>query len=158
MRKTIMLGGICAALACASPALAQADHLTVFAPDGTEAATVALADIGKITFDAADNLCIDLTEGEPVRLALDGVGSIKFGEGGTTAISPATQAAATICKRGSIITIGQLPRAAAVSVVSAGGHTVLTRPAFQGGEINVQSLAPGMYIIRVGKQSFKFVK
>ncbi len=163
--KTPWLISAAAALLLATPQ-AQADGFVVeVAPaDGSQALTMPLEALAKITFASPtpESLTLTPVKGTPTTLALDKVGRITFKLDDTTGITTQTaaQADATVSREGNVLRI--MPATPdtplAISLYGADGRLLHALTATGTATIDLGTLPEGVYVLKAGATSHKFAK
>lgn len=119
--------------------------------------------VAKIEFAADGINVIRTNDTGDTYLFSDGVEKIMFHPENPSAITTVKNAdeAMTlfVARDGSYISVrGWKGDKAAVSIYALNGQQVLATSNWNGGDINVSGLAPGIYLIKVGNKSAKFRK
>lgn len=157
MKKLLLFTLMAAASATAG---AQSKMIVRQAESGAESAFT-LAGISKLTFaDGAMTVATKAGAAEQTQVfSLAKVGRITFG-GSETAIGKTVASAVrgTFAYDGATVRVGGLAKPATATIYSASGAAVARVAQWDGSGMNVSSLAPGVYMLNVGGQSYKFIK
>ncbi len=159
MKKTLLLLLVfLASMACGVSAQIGLVVNTVDNPNSKD--IVLLADLNKLDF-ADGNLVLDFASAnQPSTFAMANVLSVKFVEKEASVddiMADATDAAKLYCKDELLGASGvSLPAAAVVYDLT--GQVLLSDAAWDGSELSVSHLAPGVYIFKVNNEILKFQK
>lgn len=165
MSKYPWLLSAATALLLATPQ-AQADGFVVEVTpaDGSQALTMQLDALARISFasPAPESLTLTPVEGTPTTLPLDKVGRIAFRLADETGITSQTAAGTgtTVTREGNVLHITPATTQAALplSLYSADGRLVESLTAGGPTTIDLGTLPTGVYLLKAGTTSWKFVR
>ncbi len=146
--------------AASATAGAQSKMIVRHATSGAESAFT-LASVRKLTFaDGAMTVTMKPGAAEQAQTFTLGAQSrITFGSG-ETAIGKTVASAVrgAFGYDGTTVRVSGLAKPATATIYSASGAAVARVAQWDGSGMNVSSLAPGVYMLSVGGQSYKFIK
>lgn len=149
-------------LACifiSSSAMADDDiALRIFDKTGGDPIEIALDDISKITFEeSCFNVFPNNITDSFMQFEYDNVQSMKFGFV-ATAIDNISNGKISFAYDGNNITLSNCDNNSKIMIYDVAGRPVISSYVSGNGVINTQSLSPGIYILKVNNNSFKFNK
>ncbi len=157
MKKLLLFTLMAAASATAG---AQNKMIVRQAETGAES-SFTLAGIRKLTFaDGAMTVTTKAGAAEQTQaFELAKVSRVTFG-GDATAIDKikASAVRGTFAYDGTTVRVAGLAKPATATIYSASGAAVARVAQWDGSGLNVSALAPGVYMLNVGGQSYKFIK
>lgn len=158
MNKKITLALAALSLLAVGKAHADTKLVAVDSPTATTVASFSLSDISKLSF-ADGKMVVTMTDKSTKEVALSTSLALKF-DNTATAIShvSGTGSSLKIAYDGSQLSAAGLERAADAAIYSVGGQKMLSLKSWNGSSVSTESLADGVYILKVNNKSFKFVK
>ena len=121
-----------------------------------EETSFSISEISKITFDA-NNMIINMTNGENAQIPLASLSKMFFSETGLTGITAASTNKPQISLSGGIIHVNA-PTGSIVTLFNMKGQAVKSITAtHEDTQINVNGLTKGVYIVKVGDQAKKIM-
>lgn len=158
MNKKFTLALAAFSLLTVGKANADTKLVAVDSPTATTVASFSLNDISKLSF-AGDKMVVTMTDKSSKEVALSTSLVLKF-DNTETAISHVSGAGSSLklAYDGSLLSAAGLDRSADAAIYSVGGQKVLNLKSWNGSPVSTESLADGVYILKVNNKSFKFVK
>ena len=125
---------------------------------GQQQQSVAVGDIGKITFTESTMDVYGKDSGKIGTFSLSDITKLFFSdkEGNVTEINP--DGALKFAKTGNTLKVDGLSAPADAFIVSTSGLIVMQQKQRDGNSLDISSLTDGVYILSVGNAAFKFIK
>lgn len=141
-------------------ACAGHEYMDIHSSTGSLLRQYLLSGVRSITFDADDQMLVQLTDGTSSAFRLDGVSTLTFTDvlSPTAVRTPAAGQPALRWLGDAIVVSGLETGAARLSVCDASGHTLLRTVATEGQTVSLATLPRGVYIVRVSGMTMKVTR
>ncbi len=144
----------------AATAVAEPTQMTVFFNNGNAASSTGITDIASLHFSDGNMLMKQKADGQENAIAIADILSIKFtGKGDGKVVANTLTSVKVATTQDALTLLGyDTTQALPAALYSIGGATVYSTPAQTSNSIDISPLQKGIYIFKLGNNTYKICK